>query len=254
MVRPRTRSPSGPRSRRRTGPNTTNARLSIGSAPPDLLPPRLIKTGVARGVLKSVVVSMGPATFPLVRSSQNSSPNRRVVAAFRHGFRDGDGSTRGAVQRSKVLGCGLVNAALAEGFFVAGTIPFITAGSLHALGALVDIWRPTFFTPTEEPVGAGMRETTLALREMFPGRPRRTFWQAWLGFNISHGMGAAVFGILLLAIARQDFALVTSIGIIRPLSIGVGLAYFVLAIRCWFYLPAIAIGIGIACFVISTLV
>lgn len=146
-----------------------------------------------------------------------------------------------------------MNAALAEGFFVAGTVPFIVAGSLHALGTVVDIWRPTFFTPADAPVGVQMRGTRLALRDMFPGRPRRNFWQAWLGFNISHGIGAAVFGILLLAVARHDFTLVTSIGIIRPLSIGISMTYLVLAIRCWFYLPAIAVGFGTACFVLSAL-
>jgi hypothetical protein len=144
---------------------------------------------------------------------------------------------------------------MAESFFIAGTVPFILAGGAHALGTLVDTVRPTFFTPIDERVVAVVDGTGIRFRAMVPGgKPERpSMWRAWLGFNISHGIGAAIFGLLLLAVALHDFDLVTEIGVIRPLSIGVSAAYFVLALRFWFYGPAILTGVGTACFVISAL-
>lgn len=144
---------------------------------------------------------------------------------------------------------------VAEAFFIAGTVPFIVAGAGHALGALIDTRRPTFFKPIDDPVIPAMKGTGLQLRVMFPGsgHERPSMWQAWLGFNISHGIGVASFGLVLLLLALHDFELVEEVGAIQPLSVGVGLAYFLVSIRFWFYGPTIASGIGSACFTIAAL-
>ena len=77
-------------------------------------------------------------------------------------------------------------------------------------------------------------------------------WSAWLGFNISHGLGVFTFGLLCLLIAAQDFTLVERIDAIRPLTIAFSAAYLALSLRFWFRGPAIITGSATACFTVAT--
>lgn len=140
-----------------------------------------------------------------------------------------------------------------QAWFTAGTIVVMAAGGGHTLAALFDTVRPTFFAPIDDSVRSAMETTTFRFRRMWPraNDVTPTMWRLWLGFNISHGIGAFVFGLLCLLIASHDFGLVESIGAIRPLTIAVTATYFVLALRFWFYVPAIAVGTATACFIIS---
>ena len=147
-----------------------------------------------------------------------------------------------------------MNEGAAQAWFIAGTIPFIIAGGLHALGALLDTVRPTFFAPIDRSVNPVMEATGMRFRSMFPGGDGATpsIWRFWLGFNISHGLGALTFGVLCLLIATHDFNLVERIDAIRPLTITVSAAYLALSLRFWFYVPALIAGIATACFTVAT--
>jgi hypothetical protein len=94
----------------------------------------------------------------------------------------------------------------------------------------------------------------MRFRRMFPGGSgaRPSMWRFWLGFNISHGLGAFTFGLLCLLIATHDFKLVERIDAIRPLTIAFSAAYLALSLRFWFYGPAILTGTATACFTIAT--
>jgi hypothetical protein len=148
-----------------------------------------------------------------------------------------------------------VNAGTAQAWFIAGTIPLMLAGGLHALYALVDTVRPTFFAPIERSVKPVMEGTGIRLRRKVPGgNPARpSMWSAWLGFNISHGLGVFTFGLLCLLIATHDFQLVERIDAIRPLTIAFSAAYLALSLRFWFYGPAILTGIATACFTVAAM-
>jgi hypothetical protein len=135
----------------------------------------------------------------------------------------------------------------AEALFIAGTIPPILAGGLHALLTLVDIVRPTYFTPTDRSLNPALEGT----RMRFGGSAAPSMWNAWLGFNISHGLGVFTFGLLCLLIAAHDFDLVQQIDAIRPLTIAVSGAYLVVALRFWFYGPVLIAGTSTACFAIA---
>jgi hypothetical protein len=74
-------------------------------------------------------------------------------------------------------------------------------------------------------------------------------WRGWLGFNISHGLGAATFGFTMLILSLHDYGLVQQISVIEPLTIAVSAVYFLLAVRFWFYAPAVGCGLGLACFI-----
>jgi hypothetical protein len=147
-----------------------------------------------------------------------------------------------------------VNAGAAEAWFVAGTIPLILAGGLHALATLLDTVRPTFFTPIESSAKASVEGTGSRFWRMFGGGggAARSMWKAWLGFNISHGLGAFTFGLLCLLIATHDFELVERIDAIRPLTIAFSGALLAVSLRFWFYVPAIIAGTATACFTIAT--
>ena len=141
-----------------------------------------------------------------------------------------------------------MNADAAQAWFIAGTIPLILAGGLHALLTLVDTVRPTYFAPRDRSVGPAMEDTPMR----FGGRAAPSMWNAWLGFNISHGLGVFTVGLLCLLIAAHDFKLVEDIVAIRPLTIAFSAAYLVLSLRFWFYGPAVLCGFATTCFTVAT--
>ena len=147
-----------------------------------------------------------------------------------------------------------MNAGAAHAWFIAGTIPLMLAGGLHALYALFDTVRPTYFAPVDRSVKPVMEGTGIRLRRGVPGgnRARPSMWSAWLGFNISHGLGVFTFGLLCLLIATDDFELVERIDALRPLTIAFSAAYLALSLRFWFYVPAIITGTATVCFTIAT--
>jgi hypothetical protein len=146
-----------------------------------------------------------------------------------------------------------MNASAAQAWFIAGTIPFILAGGLHALGALVDTVRPTFFAPIERSAKPVTEGTGIRLVRMFGGSGATpSMWRVWLGIHISHGLGIFTFGLLCLLLATHDFELVESIDAIRPLTIAFSAAYLALSLRFFFYGPAIITGTATACFTVAT--
>ncbi len=140
-----------------------------------------------------------------------------------------------------------MSADAAQAWFVAGTIPLIFAGGLHALLALADTARPRYFAPRDRSVKPALEGT----RIRFGGDAAPSMWRAWLGFNISHGLGAFTFGLLCLLITTHNFELVEDIDAIRPLTIACSAAYLALSLRFWFYGPAIINGVATTCFAVA---
>lgn len=87
-----------------------------------------------------------------------------------------------------------------------------------------------------------MEQSTLRL-----SRGRTTMWDAWLGFNISHGLGASVFGALAILAAVTQGELLAEPTVMAAMT-GVSVFYLILALRFWFYIPALGIGLATACF------
>jgi hypothetical protein len=145
-----------------------------------------------------------------------------------------------------------VNQGATQAWFTAGAIVFVVAGGLHALGALLDTVRPTFFAPIEDSVKPVMESSGMRFRRLFPGDAAKpSMWKFWLGFNVSHGLGAFTFGMFSLLIAAYNFKLVDRIDAIRPLTIAVSSAYLAISLRYWFYGVVIITGTATACFIVS---
>jgi len=118
---------------------------------------------------------------------------------------------------------------------------FVLMGALHGMWTLRDLGRPRYFTPTDDAVRVAMQGARLALN------PRANVWQAWLGFNLSHSLGLVVFGGVLLVFAVHDSSAFAMSGLAQAGAVVVAVAYFVLAIRFWFWGPALGSGIALLC-------
>jgi hypothetical protein len=139
------------------------------------------------------------------------------------------------------------NSGVAQAWFIAGTIPLILAGGLHVVLTLADTARPRYFAPRDRSVKPALEGTQIR----FGGNAAPSMWRAWLGFNISHGLGVFTFGLLCLLIATQDFNLVERIDALRPLTIAFSATYLVVSLRFWFYGPTIITATATACFTIA---
>ena len=125
--------------------------------------------------------------------------------------------------------------------FIAGAVPFLILGLAHIVHTLRDIRRPGSLAPRSADVLEGMRTDTLMLTRA------TTVWRAWIGFNLSHGLGVVLFSGLVLYAAILHFEAVRNHA--PELLIGapvIGLVYLLLALRYWFNVPAVGTALGTA--------
>ena len=119
---------------------------------------------------------------------------------------------------------------------------FLVLGSLHGLLTFRDLSHPRAFTPTDSAVREAMQEARLALN------PRANLWKAWLGFNLSHSLGVALFGGIIVAIAVFHFEFFIGNPIVQLASVAIAAAYLVLSMFFWFWGPAVGSGLSLLCF------
>jgi hypothetical protein len=136
---------------------------------------------------------------------------------------------------------------MTSGWFISGGSLFVILGLVHAVYTLADISRPRRLVPDDPAVMAAMSSSGLRL-----ARGRTTMWRAWVGFNFSHSLGIAIFGVacIVVGLSLQSLALPKA-ALLVPVAIGV--VYFLLAIRYWFRAPVIGVAAGTLCFVIGWL-
>jgi hypothetical protein len=92
----------------------------------------------------------------------------------------------------------------------------------------------------------------MRFRRPFPGAASKpSLWSFWLGFNVSHGLGACAFGALCILIAVHDYGLVPRIDGLQALTVVVAAGYFATALRYWFNGVQILTGTATACFVLA---
>jgi hypothetical protein len=145
-----------------------------------------------------------------------------------------------------------VDVAAAQTWFIAGAIIIILAGGGHAILSLLDTLRPRWFTPIDDSVRSDMEGTGMRFRRPFPGdEATPSIWTFWLGFNVSHGLGAFTFGLLCLLIAIDDFELVKQIDGLWPLTVAIAAAYFAIALRYWFNAVRVLTGAATVCFAMA---
>ena len=97
-----------------------------------------------------------------------------------------------------------------------------------------------------------MEGTGIRFRGLFAGDgDKPSIWTFWLGFNVSHGLGAFTFGLLCVLIGSYDFELVERIDAFQLVTIAVSAAYFAIALRYWFWVVRILTGAATVCFTVA---
>ena len=127
---------------------------------------------------------------------------------------------------------------MSQYLLIAGGTIFAILGLLHAVYTICDIYRPRYLAPRDPTVIEQMASSGVRL-----ARGRTNMWDAWLGFNLSHSLGAVMFGLFCVGagVFARSLA-VPRVALLIPVLVGV--IYFLLAIRFWFRTPGVVIAIG----------
>ena len=129
--------------------------------------------------------------------------------------------------------------------FLAGSIPFLVLGTAHALATPLAMGDRKGLSPSD-------RELPMTMAKSHVKLTRRTdMWLAWVGFNLSHSLGALAFGAFVLAAGRTSGGFATQAPVVVPLAVVVSAGYLGLGIRYWFRTPIIGCAIAFACFAAS---
>jgi hypothetical protein len=130
--------------------------------------------------------------------------------------------------------------AAAKVLMVLGASIFGVLGGLHLAY--------TFFSdkllPRERAVIDAMKGTSLVLTR------ETTLWDAWVGFNASHSLGAILFAAFYLLLAVQHPEVLQSKSF-ALLGVATCAAYLWLAHAYWFRIPFFGIAVATACFVVA---
>lgn len=130
---------------------------------------------------------------------------------------------------------------LEQVLLVAGALIFGVLGSIHLLYTLAG----KKFDPRDAATRVAMQATSPVISR------RTTMWQAWIGFNASHSLGAMVFAafMLLLALLHMDFLRANPT--FAWLAFANAAAWFAVGWRYWFRTPLVGIGLAGVCFLIA---
>ncbi len=129
--------------------------------------------------------------------------------------------------------------------FLAGSLPFLFLGSAHAIA-----------TPLRPDTSRGLSPADPALIDFMSTASvrltrRTTMWLAWIGFNLSHSLGAVLFGLVVLLVGRSDVSFRAEAPYFGPLAVIVSGVYLVLAVRYWFRTPIVGCGLSFVLFLLS---
>ena len=127
---------------------------------------------------------------------------------------------------------------MSQYLLITGGMVFLILGLLHVIYTIRDIYQPRHLVPLDPALIDQMASTGVRL-----ARGRTNMWDAWLGFNISHGLGVVIFGLVCVGagVFARTLALPRAALLIPVL---VGAIYLLLALRFWFRVPAVGIAIG----------
>lgn len=136
---------------------------------------------------------------------------------------------------------------LSRYLFLAGALPFIVLGIAHALATPLSPDQAKGLSPRDPDYRHGMSRQTVLLTR------RVTMWSGWVGFNLSHSVGAVLFGVTVLLAGRSAEAFHANAPFV-PFAVVVSAVYLVIGLRYWFRTPIIGIAVAGLCFLGSWVV
>lgn len=134
---------------------------------------------------------------------------------------------------------------LSTWLYALGGAIFAALGLLHGAFTLADLSRPRRLVPHDPMLKAAMEASGVRL-----AGNGTTMWRAWVGFNLSHSLGAIVFGLGVVAAGLRSQ---TASNLVAWLPAVIGAAYLGIGLGCWFKVPNAGIAIASACFVAGAL-
>jgi hypothetical protein len=131
---------------------------------------------------------------------------------------------------------------LSRSLYLAGALPFFVLGIAHALAtprAPADV---KGLSPSDPQLAEAMTRSGLRLTR------RTDMWRAWVGFNLSHSLGAVIFAAFVFVTGRSApaFAAEAHIGI--PFALVVAAVYLWLARLYWFRTPFLGCLLSVVLF------
>lgn len=127
---------------------------------------------------------------------------------------------------------------LTQSLVVVGALLFGVLGALH----MAYTFFTTKFSPRDAATEAAMKATSPVLTR------RVSVWNAWIGFNASHSLGALLFAAVYLVLALGHMPVLRASPVLLWLAVLTSASYLALAQRYWFRTPLIGIALATACF------
>jgi hypothetical protein len=121
---------------------------------------------------------------------------------------------------------------------VAGSAIFLVLGSLH----LYYTFYSEKFNPRNPLAASEMKQTSMQITK------DTTVWNAWIGFNASHSIGAMYFGIINMTLTLFFFDVAGNSFLLTFLNIVTAGFYLFLAKKYWFRIPILGILAATGCF------
>ena len=128
---------------------------------------------------------------------------------------------------------------MAQLLLVVGASIFGVLGIIH----LTYTFFSDKFSPTDSEACDSMKRSSIVLTN------KMTVWDAWIGFNASHSLGAILVAAVYVPLALSHFYLIQSSVWFEILPILMGLSYLFLAKRYWFNVPFVGVLLATICFI-----
>jgi hypothetical protein len=114
-------------------------------------------------------------------------------------------------------------------------------GLLGVSHVALTLWGPQLL-PRDRSLKAAMeRDSPVITRQT-------TIWRAWIGFNISHGMGAILFGLVYGTLAIAHGELLFDSILLQAAGFAMLVSYVALAKLYWFVTPLVGTSVSLACY------
>ena len=125
---------------------------------------------------------------------------------------------------------------------IIGSVIFGILGLIH----LLFTFTTKKFNAVDKNVTKGMKLTSLVLTN------ETTMWNAWIGFNASHSLGAMLVTAFYTPLALTNMEIIRENLWFSFLPVIIGISYLILAKKYWFKIPYIGILISTLLFIIAT--
>lgn len=127
---------------------------------------------------------------------------------------------------------------IAQTLLIAGAATIGALGLMHLLYTLLT----DKFEPRDAELGVRMRAVSPV------ATPDTTMWRAWVGFNLSHSVGAMLFATFYGYLATFELWFLLSSPFLMAVSVLTLVAYLVMARRYWFKIPLLGIAASLTAF------